>query len=445
MAQAYCDRASSDLDTPALMFYSWPSRAQNRFDRSITARLRTSTRLTCPRSQRNQIPDDAVRRRQTRSADARLPAARTRTGTHDVIIGSDVLAQIARESALESSGERFPEGGVSAELRRQYNLTGQLTRIPTEKDDTFHLATARGQFLVKIAPAAESARIVNLQSAVMQQLEFTAPAIPAQRLVRGVHGQLESTVVDPTGQDRILRVLSYLQGDLLATATPTPAQFASLGAMLARLDSALTDFRHPEDSRLLIWDLKNFPHMRPLLELVTDRDDIALATRIFDQFDEVVAPRVSTLETQVIHGDFSPFNVVVDPNSDEFVTGVLDFGDVVRSPLIFELAVAVANQIGVDQRRPWDSALDIVRGYRSVKQLSDRDVALLAVAGPARLLLRALIFGWRASVHPDSRDYGLSHSALDWTRLRYALSVATPTVETQLSSTGTPASPIGKE
>lgn len=147
----------------------------------------------------------------------------------------------------------------------------------------------------------------------------------------------------------------------------------------------------------------------------------------------------------MIHGDFSPFNVVVDPAADEFVTGIIDFGDVVRSPIVFELSVAVANQIGADEQRPWASALDIVRGYRQECRLADDDVALLAITGPARLLLRALIFGWRASVHPHSRDYGSSHSALDWNRLRYAMSVATSTVEALLISTGTPASPTGRE
>ncbi|CAA0128481.1 Homoserine kinase [Mycolicibacterium vanbaalenii] len=362
-----------------------------------------------------------------------------------MINGSDELAQIAKESALESIAEKFPEQQVAAELRRLYDLTGELTRIPTEKDDTFHLATASGQYLVKIAPTTESAQLVNLQCAVMLHLESSSQAIPAQRLIRGTHGQVESAVVDPRGNVRILRVLSFLEGVLLAKAKPTSAQFASVGAMLARLDSALTDFRHLDESRLLIWDLKNFLHLRPLLELVTDRDDVTMATWIFDQFEAVVAPRFHALETQMIHGDFSPFNVVVDPISKEFVTGIIDFGDVVRSPLIFELAVAVANQIGVDEQRPWSSALHIVRGYRSVRPLADRDIMLLAIAAPARLLLRALVFGWRADVHPDSRNYGLSHSALDWARLRCALSVATPTVEALLAKTGATTSPAEKD
>lgn len=364
----------------------------------------------------------------------------------NVFAGSATLDRIVRESALDTSmGERFPEHRVEAELRRQYDLTGQLSRIPTEKDDTFRLTTDAGRFLVKVAPATESVEIVNLQSAVMLHLEKARPAVPIQRLIRGVHGQVESTVVDSVGNPRILRVMNYLDGDLLSSLTPTASQAQQVGSALARLDGALTSFRHAEESRLLIWDLKNFLHMRPLLQLVNERDDVSMATWVFDQFEAIVAPRMATLPTQMIHGDFSPFNVVVDPAADGFVTGVIDFGDVVRSPVVFELAVAVANQIGANERRPWGSALDIVRGYRAVRPLADRDVALLAVAGPARLLLRALIFGWRASVDPHSRDYGLSHSARDWTRLRCALSVAMPTIQTLLSETGAPPSQTGEQ
>lgn len=368
------------------------------------------------------------------------------TRDRGVFRASEALDRIARESALaESTGERFPEHRVEAELRRHYDLTGELSRIPTEKDDTYRLATEVGRFLVKIAPVTESAQIVNLQSAVMMHLERTGPAIPIQRLIRGLDGQIESTVVDPGGNARIMRVMTYIEGDLLSSLTPTETQFRQVGSALAALDGALTSFRHPDESRLLVWDLKNFVHMRPLLEMVGDRDNLSMATWIFDQFEAVVAPRLGTLQTQMIHGDFSPFNVVVDPMSDTFVTGVIDFGDVVRSPLVFELAVAVANQIGVNERHPWGNALEIVRGYRAVRPLSDRDVALLAIAGPARLLLRALIVGWRAAIHPHSRDYGLSHAARDWTRLRSALSVATPTIQTLLSATGTQASQTGGE
>lgn len=390
-------------------------------------------------------PRNAKSQLQSGDFDGVDEAARAYRRTADVTTGHNVLEQIARESALESGTARFPEDRVATDLRRMYALSGRLSRIPTEKDDTFRLTAHDAEFLVKIAPASEDARIVNLQSAVMMHLEREAPGIPAQRLVRGIHGQVESMVADPDGEKRIMRVLSYVGGDLLAASIPTPIQLGCVGRMLARVDNALTDCRHPYESRRLIWDLKNFLHMRPLLEFVADRDDETMATWVFDQFERHVAPRIGELDTQMIHGDFSPFNVIVDASVDEFVTGVIDFGDVVRSPILFELSVAVANQIGMDQHRPWASTLDIVRGYRSVRALPQDVVDLLAITGPARLLLRALIFGWRATVDPQSRDYGLSHSARDWSRLRTALSMPKPAVESLLANTSSTGSVHGKE
>ncbi len=212
---------------------------------------------------------------------------------------SGVLAQIARQSALEPGGQPFPpERTVAAELRRLYDLTGQLTRIPTEKDDTFRLSTTGGQFLVKIAPASESARIVNLQSAVMLHLESTAESLPTQRLIRGgerpgrVHRRRPRRQRPHPARTELPRGLPTR--DRGADACPVRLSRCDVGPARPSLGG---DFTHPADSRLLIWDLKNFSHMRPLLEWVTHPDDVTMATRIFDQFDALVAPPGSTTST----------------------------------------------------------------------------------------------------------------------------------------------------
>jgi Ser/Thr protein kinase RdoA (MazF antagonist) len=352
-----------------------------------------------------------------------------------VTTDSDFLTRVAQETGLDARAGNLPAGFVSELLGAHYGLAGELTRIPSEKDDTFRLATGDAQYLVKIASAAEDAKVVNFQSSVMVHLERHAASIPAQSVIRGVRGQVESTIVDPDGDPRVLRVLSYLDGRLLDETVTTPEQFRRVGTALARLDDALRDFRHPKDSRLLIWDLKVFPELRPLIGYVTDREDRRLAESVFDRFQAQVVPVLDDLETQTIHGDFSPFNVLVDPSRPEFVSGVIDFGDVVRSPILFELSVPAANQIGVDPQRPWDTALEIVRGYRANRHLTQDEVALLAVTAPARLLSRALIFRWRATVHPDSRDYGLSHSTKDWGRLRATLAADETSVRAMLAGT----------
>jgi len=49
--------------------------------------------------------------------------------------------------------------------------------------------------------------------------------------------------------------------------------------------------------------------------------------------------------------------------------------------------------------------------------------------------LRALIYNWRSQHDPQSQEYGRSHSAKDWQRLRAALAVDDDVVRARLADT----------
>ena len=121
----------------------------------------------------------------------------------------------------------------------------------------------------------------------------------------------------------------------------------------------------------------------------------------------------------MVHGDFSPFNVLVDPMRPDYVTGIIDFGDVVRTPVIFDLSVTMANLWGRIPKVHGNSALHVMDGFLSIRPLPARELEALIVSAKARLLLRALITQWRASQLPQRRDYLLSHSKPDWERLAF--------------------------
>jgi Ser/Thr protein kinase RdoA (MazF antagonist) len=229
--------------------------------------------------------------------------------------------------------------------------------------------------------------------------------------------------------------MRFMPGDLLATHEASAGQLQLVGSSLARVGLALQDFDHPRADRLLLWDLKHFHRMRPLLDHLDDEDKRSLAGNIFDRFDEKVVPLLDTLTSQVIHGDFSPFNVIVNPNSPGYVTGIIDFGDAVRTPVIFDIAVTMANLLGTDPANPWEHALQVMDGYRSIRQLPDHELEALIVAAQARLLLRALITQWRASQLPQRRDYLLSHSKPDWDRLAATAAAPAPKLPLTLTQT----------
>ncbi|WP_087872103.1 phosphotransferase [Arthrobacter globiformis] len=340
---------------------------------------------------------------------------------------SAFIDAVASESGLLAEQFQLPESTVLELLVESYGLKGKLVRIPTEKDETFRLRHGEETYLVKISPPDEDPMIVHLQTACMEHLERAAPELPVQRLVRSLGGNPEVHIPVLQGpHDRVLRVMRFMPGILLANEVPSAAQLQLVGSSLARMALALQDFEHPRADRLLLWDLKHFHRMRPLLDHVDEKEKRDLAEDIFDQFDEKVVPLLSTLTTQVVHGDFSPFNVLIDPDSPDYVSGIIDFGDVVRTPVIFDLSVTMANLLGADPSRPWKLALHVVDGYQSIRPLPDQELEALIVSAQARLLLRALITQWRASQLPQRSDYLLSHSKPDWDRLASTAAAPAP-------------------
>ena len=340
---------------------------------------------------------------------------------------SAFIDAVASESGLLTEQSQLADSTVLELLEQSYGLKGILVRIPTEKDETFRLRDGEATYLVKVSSPDEDPVIVDLQTACMEHLERTAPELPVQRLIRSLSGDPQVLIPAPAGPfDRVLRVMRFMPGDLLATHEASPGQLQLVGSSLARLGLALQDFDHPRADRLLLWDLKHFHRMRPLLDYVGEKQKRALAEDIFDQFDEKVVPLLGTLTSQVVHGDFSPFNILVDPDAANYVTGIIDFGDAVRTSVIFDISVTTANLLGADPDNPWDHALQVMDGYRNIRRLPDQEFDALTASAPARLLLRALITQWRASQLPQRRDYLLSHSKPDWDRLASTAAAPAP-------------------
>jgi hydroxylysine kinase len=329
--------------------------------------------------------------------------------------------RLLAESGLASSHVPIEVQSVRSLLERDYHLAGPLESLPTEKDDTFRLSTEGADYLVKVSPPDEAQAITGLQTAAMRFLERTAAELPVQRVRLTVDGRDHVLVKSGRGGNRVLRVFSFVEGPVWARVNPGHEQLAKVGEMLGRLDVALKAFGHPADRRGLVWDIQHFHDLRELLAHTANAEHRTLADTVFRLFEATVVPSLDDLETQVIHGDYSPFNVVVDEQSDDYVTGVIDFGDTVRSAVIFDPAVAVANLLGRTPDQPWRDACAFVAGYERTRPINDRELPLLPVAGLARLTLRALITNWRADRVPERRDYLLAHAKDDWINVERSL------------------------
>jgi Ser/Thr protein kinase RdoA (MazF antagonist) len=182
----------------------------------------------------------------------------------------------------------------------------------------------------------------------------------------------------------------------------------SIGLTLARLDVALAGFTHPAAVHQLSWDLTQAGGLRPLLDNVADPETRARAASALDGFEAFAAPVLPRLRAQVIHSDFSLFNVLVDAADPVAVIGIIDFGDMIRAPLINEVAIAAAYHIGAGED-PLAPLAEIVGAYNSILPLQAEETDLIGDLVATRLAQTVLITEWRARRYPENSAYILKN------------------------------------
>ena len=291
---------------------------------------------------------------------------------------------------------------VAALLQRHYGLSGPLKRLTSERDLNLRLETGGGRFVVKLANRAEPRAVTDFQTAALLHLE--GKGLPVPRVMRSLDGVTE--VDTPQG---LLRVLTYLEGMPLHMAPRSPAQRRAMGRMAAQISRGLQGFDHPGADHVLQWDIRQAGQLRPLLPQVPDALR-GLCTETLDRFDAEVFPRLADCRWQVVHNDLNPHNVLVDEAEPDRISGVLDFGDMVRTPLVCDLGVAASYQIDPDN--PLESLVDFAAAYHATLPLQPTELALVADLTAARMLTTICITAWRAAKYPDNAPYILRNFPL---------------------------------
>ena len=304
---------------------------------------------------------------------------------------------------------------------RYYGMSVSAERLAAEHDDAFRLTTRAGQSrLLKISVADGAAAPVSFQTAILLHLADTAPHLPVQRVTAALDGAPEVRVPGGEGPARLVKMTSWLDGELLGRAAVSAALRRETGATLARLNVALRGLRHPGARRTHLWDLQNFWRLRPLLDelpgsgllpevsralpagtAVTAGGLRAALTDCLDRFDRHVRPRLARTPAQVIHTDFHGDNLLTDGRR---ITGILDFGDALTGPVAMDVGVAACYQLG-PAPDPLTPALDLVSGYHAVEPLDTAGLALAAEFAVARVAARIIVSQWNAMREPANRGY----------------------------------------
>jgi 4-aminobutyrate aminotransferase-like enzyme/Ser/Thr protein kinase RdoA (MazF antagonist) len=277
-----------------------------------------------------------------------------------------------------------------------YGIRGSARALPGERDRNFRLAGAGREYVLKVVDPAAEPSILDCQAAVLRHLAEQAPDFPVPRIVNALDGSALGHGM-AAGVAHRLRLVTWLPGVLAAGRPAAARTLDAIGQSLARLDRALAGFFHVALAQRIVWDVRQAPALREFADYLADETSRRLVQRALD---DLGARRgaLRGLRSQAIHGDCHPRNLLLDEAGSACI-GVLDFGDMIHAPLVFEPAVAMAEFLA-EGVAALAQLPEILAGYTTVQPLVAADVEVLFELVAARLAASLLIHAWRSRHDP---------------------------------------------
>ena len=307
--------------------------------------------------------------------------------------------------SLMTPPPEFPAELAAELLDRHYGMEGELSPVDSERDQNFRVRCADGAYyILKFANIAEPAAVTDFQNQALLHIARVRPDFPVPRVVPTGTGEFLVEVADGQGTMHSMRLLTWLDGIPLQHAEGADRIAGQTGTCLAELGLVLRDFEHPASDYPLLWDIRNAGHLADLLVHVNDAGLRSLCAERLQHFDDVVRPRLETLRMQVVHNDLNPSNMLVAADNMNRLSGVIDFGDMVYSELVNDVAVAAAYFCRLEDD-PYREVVEFLSTYSATTPLTPDEIDILPDMILTRHLTTVMITHWRAALYPHNRDY----------------------------------------
>ncbi|HYW28483.1 MAG TPA: aminotransferase [Gaiellales bacterium] len=331
---------------------------------------------------------------------------------------------------------------LAAEL---FGLDGTSVELGSHQDRNFLITTDDGRRAVlKIANPHFGRGSLEMQNAAMRHVAAAGLPYATPVPLDALDGR-DIVEVDNGGSRYDVRMTSWVDGEPLTAARHVGAGArAAVGAMAAEASLALREFDHPAADRVLQWDLK---HARAVVDGLVDHVPDAVHRELVEQamrvHDEAIARLAPALRMQIIHGDVTDYNVVCRPDGEGRLmpAGLIDFGDMTRSYLAAEPAVAAAALMWHDADDALDVLVDVVRAFHARLPLEEPELAAMFPLVLARCASSAVSTQQQALLEPDNA-YTSALVDGEWATLRAAASVQPAVAEAACrAACGLPAHP----
>lgn len=282
-----------------------------------------------------------------------------------------------------------------------WGIKGDFIRLDGEYDLNFLISNETGYILKVMRPSCDVA-FLQMQCLAIQHIRKRIPDIPIPNVVATLSGDLFAQVTDKDGEERVVWMLEKAEGITYANFRPQTTGLAhQLGSILAKMDEALSDFKHDKLARDFKWNLMQGNWIAGQTNTVADTKRRGLLDGIVQRFEHI-KPILNYLPFTAIHNDVNDYNILVNGSLKHapHVTGVIDFGDMCAAPRVCDLAIA-GTYLVLDHEQPIKMLTAMVAAYHAEYPLTPSEVDLIWPLIEMRLAVSLVNSAQMAIENPD--------------------------------------------
>jgi 4-aminobutyrate aminotransferase-like enzyme/Ser/Thr protein kinase RdoA (MazF antagonist) len=312
---------------------------------------------------------------------------------------------------------RFSTKTAAGLVEQYFGITSAASDLNGYDEWNYLIEAGDGRrYVFKVATDEQGAALLHAQVRITEHLATTPMGWGLQQHLPSLDQQkLVPVIIE--GKRYYLRLLSFLEGEFWVTNKQRPEQlYTDLGKFLGMMDEELGSFSHPAMHRRYTWDISTAPDANRKLHYITDPHRRRIAGYFLLQFDTMVQPVLATLRHAYAHNDANDHNLLV---RDGKIAGLIDFGDMVYTALINNLAVACTYAM-FDAADPLQAAAWVVSGYHHAYPLTEQETDLLYWLIAARLCISVTQSAWN-SANGSTNEHHFVTEKHAWQLLEYLI------------------------
>ena len=309
------------------------------------------------------------------------------------------------KSVFSSPPPSFSNLEISDILKEHFHISDIIKDLYSDRDQNFLIRLDNDKkAILKISNPEESLDILNMQDAATQYINSRDSEIKIPFQIG------EITRIQIHDQYYFSRIVDYLEGEFLKDLILKEKDYNKLGSFIGRLSLSLDGFTHPAADRQFEWDIRRIDLVRSRLNIIREENKRSLINRYLNIFEKNYLNKIHGLRMAIIHNDSNDHNILI--NKSENTMGIIDFGDMVFSYQVAEVAVCMT-YIALTKDDPFLPMAQVLKGYQSFFPLTDAEIEFIIYLVCMRLCISVTMSSWRYTLFPEN-EYLLTSQKSAW-------------------------------